>query len=196
MVLRLPKFQITAITQAGQKITFSVDYTGKSQLPGAQRQAQKGPQPFAWTVLTHRTLVRNYVVADLFHVTRLIYQQILALGPEELWHGLTAARRGKSLSPEQSQRLARYFEQEPAAGKARAGRCLARQLLGHIKAYVSAVSLPLASLGETLHSTCGKLRSAECGGFAEATESPKASIPKRRSYSDRLMAFGTSETIV
>lgn len=130
---------------------------------------------------TYRAVVRKFfpnalIVADRFHVIRLILQQFFAV-----WRSLDPAgsknrglvsllrRHAKNLTPEQAQRLARYFAQHPAAGilyemrerlcqllllkdrNAHASRPLARQFLGHIESLRQSAFAPLASLGETLY---------------------------------------------
>lgn len=131
---------------------------------------------------TYRSIVRQYfpnalIVADRFHVIRLIGQQFL-----NVWRMLDPAgsknrgllslmrRHGDHLSPEQKRRLAQYFEQNPAAKilyeqreeiwrllllqhrTARACRRLAPVLLGHIGQLRACGFAPLQSLGETMDS--------------------------------------------
>lgn len=130
---------------------------------------------------TYRALVRKHfpqamIVADRFHVIRLIHQQFLALwrqiDPAGAKHrGLLSLlrRHAKHLSLEQTQTLARYLAGQPAlaalyefrerlcqlllkrAQTAKACLALARQFLGHIDALRTCGFANLEALADTLY---------------------------------------------
>ena len=131
----------------------------------------------AYRALVRRHFPQAVIVSDRFHVIRLIYQQFMAvwrlIDPAGAKHrGLISLMRRKTehLSPEQSQKLASYFERFPALAalhefrerlcnllrlkhrNARACRPLVTQFLGHIEALRSCGFPQLRSLSETLDS--------------------------------------------
>jgi transposase len=167
---------------------------------------------------SYRALARKHfpnavIVADRFHVIRLIHQQFFAvwrtLDPNGSHNrGLISLlrRRAKNLSLEQSQKLARYFEQNEAVAilyefreqlcgllsikhrTAKACRPLAAHFLHRIRALRSSPFAPLASLGDTLNSwkdEIGRMwRFTRSNGITEGFHT-KMEVLQRQAYGFR-----------
>lgn len=167
---------------------------------------------------TYRALVRKHfpnavIVSDRFHVIRLVQQQFLAL-----WRLIDPAgaknrgllsllrRHSKHLSMEQSQTLARYFEQQPALGifyerkekicelllikqrNAKNSRPLASRFLAQVEALRSCGFAALQSLGETLFSWRNEIgrmwRFTRSNGITEGFHT-KMEVLQRQAYGFR-----------
>jgi transposase len=168
----------------------------------------------------YRALVRRHfpqarIVADRFHVIRLVNHHFLAcwkeLDPVGSKHrGLVKLmrRHRHTLTPEQQQRLAEYLQKHPLLelvyrfkqklcylllNKNRnQHRCrkLAPRLLRMIAQLRQSPLTPLIQLGNTLHSWREEI--ATCGGSPATTASPRDSTPKWRSYKGKPTASATS----
>ena len=161
----------------------------------------------------YRALIRRHfpnavIVADRFHVIRLVNQQFLATWREidpvaSKNRGLLSLmrRHEEKLSPEQRERLALYFEQQPAIGAiyafkqrlcqlllkrsctARKCRSLIPQLLDMIAQLKQAGPPALEQLGRTLGSWSGEIaamwRVTKNNGITEGFHNKMEMISRR-----------------
>ena len=170
----------------------------------------------------YRALARKYfpearIVADRFHVIRMVNHHFLAC-----WRDIDAAgaknrgvvwlmrRHRHNLSPEQHMRLSAYLRQWPVleaiyrfkqrltylllekAQNQKKCRELARRFLRDVAELRCCGLAPLVALGNTLYT--GGTRSRPCGASPATTESPKASTPKWKCCSARLTDSEISRT--